>query len=627
MTSRDGFTRRSFLKCAGGGLLFSVLPLPALAAGRRGRGGGDGPISARVHIGSDGAVTAMAGKVEGGQGARTELTQAAAEELRLPPERVALILGDTDLVPDDGVTAGSRTTPSTVPAVRRGAAAARELLVTMAAARWGVDRSAVRVQDGKATAAGATGELTYADLAAEAAARPDGTTARAMQGAIPEGVALTPVGEWKTLGTAAPRPNGRDIVTGAHRYASDVLRPGMLYGKVLRPPSYGGRLKDVDVAAGKAPGVTVVRDGEFVGVAAPNMLAAERAVDALARTATWETTPLPPSTEIYDYLRQQARGVPQNPFADDVAGAAKSLRATYHTAYIAHAPMGTRAGLAEWDGGKLTVWLGTRNPFGCRSEIARAFGLRDDAVRVIVPDYGGGWGGNQPADAGLEAARIAKVAGAPVLVRWTRTEEFDWAYFRPAAVIDVEAGLDDAGKITSWFFVNINSGGSAVDTPYSIGRQRCQYVGSASPLRQGSYRALAATANNFAREAFMDELAGAAGVDPLQFRLAHLDNERILYRPADGGRPVRLGRGAPEEAARRRRGAGLRDREGLGRGGLRRGRGPAGQARGQARLRSLRVRRGAEPREPAQPVPGRRHHGPGRRAAGGDGVRHGAAPQ
>ncbi len=289
-----------------------------------------------------------------------------------------------------------------------------------------------------------------------------------------------------------------------------MLRPGMLYGKVLRPPAYNATLKDVDVSAGKAPGVTVVRDGGFVGVAAPDMLAAERAVDALSRTATWDVTPLPPSAGIYDYLRSHAQ-VPENPFAAELSSAAKSLRATYHAAYIAHAPLGTRAGLAEWDGGKLTVWLGTRNPFGCRSEIARAFGLSDDAVRVIVPDYGGGWGGNHPADAGLEAARIAKAVGAPVLVRWTRKEEFDCAYFRPAAVIDAEAGLDAAGRITSWHFVNINSGGSAVDTPYSIGRRRCQFVRSASPLRQGSYRALAATANNFAREAFMDELAGAAG--------------------------------------------------------------------------------------------------------------------
>ena len=171
--------------------------------------------------------------------------------------------------------------------------------------------------------------------------------------------------------------------------------------------------------------------------------------------------------------------------------------------------------------------MGTRNPFGCRSEIARALGLNDDAVRVIVPDYGGGWGGNHPADAGLEAARLAKAVGAPVMVRWTRQEEFTYAYFRPAAVIDIEAGLDAGGKLTSWFFVNINSGGAAINTPYRTGKQQCQSVGSDSPVHQGSYRALAATANNFAREAFMDELAEAAGSDPLQFRLAHLDDERL----------------------------------------------------------------------------------------------------
>jgi isoquinoline 1-oxidoreductase len=148
-------------------------------------------------------------------------------------------------------------------------------------------------------------------------------------------------------------------------------------------------------------------------------------------------------------------------------------------------------------------------------------------VRVLVPDYGGGFGGNHPAAAGLEAARISRKVGAPVKVKWTRTEEFTEAYFRPAAVIDAEASLDDDGNMTSWFFVNINSGRSAVDTPYRTGRDKCEYVGSPSPLSQGSYRALAATANNFAREAFMDELAGAAGRDPLEFRMAHLENERI----------------------------------------------------------------------------------------------------
>jgi len=519
-----GMTRRRFLKFAGAGLLITVLPLQALgqAIRRGGRGGGQSvSVAARIHIGQDGAITVMVGKVEGGQGARTELTQAAAEELGLPPDRVRLVMGDTDLVPDDGTTAGSGSTPRTVPSVRQGAAAARALLVAFAAKQWGVDPGAIEVRDGKAVHAGR--ELTYADLAADA------EQAKALQQPAPAGVLLTAVKEWKTLGQSVPRPNARDIVTGAHHYPSDMTLPGMLYGKTLRAPSYGAKLTNLDPAGAQAiPGAAFVRDGAYVGVAASTTFAAEKAVNALAQSATWETAPQPDSTAVFDYLRQHTRDpIPQNPYAADVAAAAKSLKQTYHVPYVQHAPLEPRSALAAWDGGKVTVWLTTQNPFGCRNEIARDLGLNTADVRVIVPDFGAGFGGRHTAEAGVEAARLARAAGKPVLVRWTRREEFTWAYFRPAAVMDIEAGLDAAGTITSWFHVNINSGGSALPTPYRIANAKTQFVGSDSPLRIGSYRALAATANNFAREAFMDELAAAAGRDPLEFRLAHLDNERL----------------------------------------------------------------------------------------------------
>ena len=520
-----GLTRRSFVKILGAGLLITVTPLPALGQQRRGgRGEGRGlSVAARVHIGKDGAITVMTGKVEGGQGARAELTQAAAEELRVPVSRIQLVMGDTALTPDDGITAGSRTTPSTVPAVRQGAAAARDLLVQLACQRWNVDRGAVEVREGKVLHAAGQRELTYADLAASE------DQAKAFQQAIPGNVAVTPVKEWKVLGTSVPRPNRRDLVTGAHRYPSDIVRPGMLYGKVLRPPSYGAKLTAVDLAPAKAmKGVVVLQDGSFVGVAAPTALAAEQALAAVARAASWEPAPHPSSQEVFDYLKQHARGgVPKNPFADEVAAAAKALHQTYHVAYVQHAPLEPRAAVAEWEGGKLTVWTGSQNPFGCHSEIARALGVANDRVRVIVPDFGSGFGGKHQADPGIEAARLAQAAGKPVRVRWTRQEEFTWAYFRPAAVIDIEASLDAKGMLTSWHYVNINSGGAAIDTPYRAGKARSQFVPSESPMRQGSYRALAATANNFAREAFMDELAAAAGRDPLEFRLAHLDNPRL----------------------------------------------------------------------------------------------------
>jgi isoquinoline 1-oxidoreductase len=520
-----GLKRRAFVQLLGAGLLVAVSAASALAQQRRGRGGGGGArnIAARVHLGKDGTITVMTGKVEAGQGARAELSEAAAEELRVPVSRIQLIMADTSLVPDDGITAGSGSTPRTVPAVRHGAAAARDALIAFAAQRWGVDRGSVQVQDGKAARASSQDTLSYADLAA------DETAAKALDGAIPSGVTFTPVAEWKVLGKPTTRPNARDIVTGAHPYPSDISRPWMLYGKVLRPPSYGAKLTSVDLAPAQAmKEVVAVRDDQFVGVAAPTSFLAAKALDALAKTAKWETAPHPSSKELFDYLKQHVPdGVPQNPFADELAQAKKTLRQTYQVAYVQHAPLEPRAAVAEWLEGKLTVWTGTQNPFGCRSELARAFHLGEDQVRVVVPDFGSGFGGKHTGEAGIEAARLAKAAGHPVSLRWTRREEFTWAYFRPAAVIEIEAGLDDKNRLTCWHFININAGGSGIETPYRAGKHQSQSVRSDAPLRQGSYRCLAATANHFARESFMDELAAAAGVDPLEFRLAHLDNPRL----------------------------------------------------------------------------------------------------
>jgi isoquinoline 1-oxidoreductase len=524
-------TRRGFLKVLGAGVVIAVFPLRALAQARRGgRGGnggggfggsGAGTIAARVHIGKDGAITVMTGKVEGGQGARAEISQAAAEELRVPLSRVRLIMADTSLVPDDGITAGSGTTPRTIPAVRQGCAAARELLAQAAAKKWGVEVAVVEVRDGKALEGSGKREMSYADLAAG--------DEKALDQAAPAGVTVTTVKEWKVMGLATPRPGGRDLVTGAHKYPSDTVRPGMLYGKVLRAPSYGAKLKSVDAAPAKAmKDVVVAQEGDFVGVAAPTSAAAEAALAALAKTASWEETSHYSSRELYDQLvKAVPGGMPKNPFAEQIASAGKSLHQVYHVPYIQHAPLEPRAALAEWEGDKLTVWVGTQNPFGARGEVAKAMGLAPEQVHLIVPDFGGGFGGKHSPDAHVEAARLAKAAGKPVLVRWTREEEFTWACFRPAAVIDIEASLDAKGQITSWHFLSVNPGGSGVGTPYRTGKAETKSLNSAPPLRQSSYRCLGATANNFARESFMDELAAAAGIDPLEFRLAHLDDARM----------------------------------------------------------------------------------------------------
>jgi CO/xanthine dehydrogenase Mo-binding subunit len=518
-----GLSRRSFVKVLGAGLLIAVsLPAIAQESGARGGGGGARNLGARIHLGKDGTITVLTGKVEGGQGARAELSQAAAEELGVPLGSVQLLMADTATVPDDGGTYGSGTTPRTVPSVRRGAAAARNLLAEFAAQQWKVERGTVVMRDGKIFDADGKRSLTYADLANSDDA------AKLFGQAVPADVELAPVNGWKVLGAPALRPNSRDIVTGAHKFPSDIARPGILYAKILRAPSYGAKLISIDLAPAKAlKDVVVVQDDQFVGVAAPNSSLAEVALNKISDTAKWDTAPHPSSKELFDYLKQNAQGgVPANPYAEEITGA-KTARAEYNVPYIQHTPLEPRAAVAEWNDGKLTVWTGSQNPFGVRTELARAFHLSQENVHVMIPDFGGGFGGKHSGECAIEAARLAQAAGKPVSLRWSREEEFTWAYFRPGGVIELEASLDAQGKITTWHFININSGAQGVETPYTIGKKNCHYVASKPPLRHGSYRGLAVTANNFAREVFMDEVAAVAGADPLEFRLAHLENPRL----------------------------------------------------------------------------------------------------
>jgi isoquinoline 1-oxidoreductase len=189
--------------------------------------------------------------------------------------------------------------------------------------------------------------------------------------------------------------------------------------------------------------------------------------------------------------------------------------------------MEPRAAAAQWDGDRLTVWTGTQRPSGVRDELAEAFSIPQERVRVIVPDTGGGFGGKHTGDAAVEAARLAKGAGKPVAVHWTREEEFTWAYFRPAALLELAAAFDGDGRVTAWDFANHNSGTAGIDCPYAFASKRIRFIPCESPLRTGSYRALAATANNFAREAFLDRLAAARKQDPLAFRLEYLGEGRL----------------------------------------------------------------------------------------------------
>jgi nicotinate dehydrogenase subunit B len=526
--------RRDFLRAAGGGILVLLVvgEADAQQPGRgRGRGFGGGPqdLAARLHIAEDGTVTVYTGKVEVGQNARTSLSQAVAEELRVPVASVHLVMADTALTPNDGGTSGSQTTPSTFPQLRRAAAAARDLLLDLAAEQAKVERSSLTVADGKVTHPPSGRSFSYGEL----------THGKKLTKTVTADVRLTPADEWKVIGTSVPKAEGRAIVTGKHRYASDVTRPGLLHGKVLRPAAFNASLASADLAGAKAlPGVVAVHDGDFVGVAAPNVALAEEALDAIR--AEWKTTPQPSDKDLFETLKKGGgegggfgggfggRGNQnQGSVAKGLADADHKLQATYTVAYIAHAPLEPRAAVAEWQDGKLTVWTGTQQPARVRSDLARAFNVAEERVRVIVPDTGSGYGGKHTGEAAVEAARLAKAADRPVKLVWTREEEFTWAYFRPAGVIELTAGVKKDGTITAWEAHNYNSGPSALPPPYEIAHLQTAFHGSRAPLRQGSYRALASTANIFARESHVDDLAHAVGIDPLEFRLKNLKDARL----------------------------------------------------------------------------------------------------
>src|SRR5436190_890032 len=511
------FDRRDFIKAFGLGIVFIVPAARVLSQqrgqGESGRGGANqslpSDIDAWIHIDEKGEVTAFTGKVEVGQNTRTTLTQSVADELHVPVGSVHLVMGDTDLTPFDMGTFGSRSTPTMVPQLRKAAAAAREMLISMAAEQLNVAPADLRIVDARFLNHDKSKTLTLAEVA----------KGRKLVKVIPDNITITQPKDWTVAGTSVTKVDARKYVNGTHQYTFDIKRDGMLYGKIVRPAAFNSTLVSVDTKASEAlPGVKVVTDGTFIGVVAPDQQTATRAANAIA--VDWKTPGQPSNKDLFDVLRQPptnqrggggegggAGNRPQGSIADGLAAADKKLEQTYTVQYIAHAPLEPRAAVAEWNGEKLTVWTGSQRPFGVRSELAEAFHLSEDKVRVIVPDTGSGYGGKHTGECAVEAARLAKAAGKPVKLTWTREEEFTWAYFRPAGVIDIKSGVNAEGKVLTWECDNYNSGPAAITTPYDVPHQRIQFHQSNSPLRQGSYRGLAATANHFARESHIDELA------------------------------------------------------------------------------------------------------------------------
>jgi isoquinoline 1-oxidoreductase len=452
-----------------------------------------------LHVNGVGDVTAFTGKVDVGQDNRTGLSAIVAEAAGVPLSSVRLVMGDTDVCPFDLGTFGSRSTADAGVLLRIAAAAARRELDA------GIEPEARRVET-----------VTRIETVRERAP-------------------LSP----SRIGAA-------DIVTGAWTFATDVSPPGLRHGARLRPPRIGARLLSLDTSRAEGiAGVTVVRDDDFVGVVAPDPAAAQRAIAEV--DAGWTFSDQPSEGELTGFLREHPAEIEgwggssleeEGDVEAALASASVRVDATYTTAYIAHAPLETRVAVATWEDDRVTVWTGTQVPFGVRRQVADALGVEETDVRIIVPATGGAFGGKHGVDAATEAAVLARATGHPVKVRWSRAEEFAHGYLRPAAVIEVRSGADRDGALRAWDFTNVNAGAAAIAPPYDVADLRLAFQPAESPLPQGSYRALAATANTFARESHIDEIADACGADPLELRLRNLSDERladVLRAAADRG--------------------------------------------------------------------------------------------
>jgi CO/xanthine dehydrogenase Mo-binding subunit/aerobic-type carbon monoxide dehydrogenase small subunit (CoxS/CutS family) len=540
--TRQDADQPSFFERLADGLVTVAAGDPPGPGGMNRPGWRTAPDDAWVHVGADGSVTAFTGKVEAGQGTRTALRLLVAEELAVPPGSVSVVMGSTDVSPFDMGTFGSRSMPYAAPPLRAAAAGAREVLRQAAAERFGLPATDLTVASGMVAGPDGAPSIGYGELL---------TGVRRVEKVPVSGPGsppLTPTSAWRSAGqplAAGPvvrAAGGAAVVTGAKRFPADLRAGGMLYGCVLRPPGYGATLRSADTSPAEAlPAVRVIRDGEFIGVVAATSAAARRAVEAIG--ADWDRPPQPGRAELADHLRSHPvdgegfaakfRHQQGDPGAALAAGPVR-LDAHYTAAYIAHVPLEPRSALAAWQDGHLMVQSGTSTPFRARRELAEALSMPEEHVHLSVPDYGGGFGGKHGSVVAVEAARLARAAGCPVKVQWSRREEFQWGYLRPSALIDISASADAAGTLTGWSHLNINSGAVGIASPYRIPHQRLVYQPADSPLPQGSYRALAATANHFARESAMDELAHAAGADPLEFRLRHLDDGRLadVFRAA-----------------------------------------------------------------------------------------------
>ena len=506
-------------------------------------------VDSFLAIDKSGKVTAYAGKVDLGTGVYTALKQIVADELDVPMNRIELIQGDTLLTPDQGKTWASISIQIGGMQLRQAAAAARAALVDQAAKTLGVPDAQLAVADGVISGGGK--KVSYAELI--------GGKSFSIKLDPKQPVKEKDPKNYKLVGKPVARLDIPDKLTGKFTYMQDFRVPGMLHGRVVRPPAIGAKLESVDESLIKnVPGIVkVVRDGDFLGVVAVSEWAAIRGARELK--ATWsKAETLPDQDKLWDYVRSTK--VVKDEVTSNVGNTseamgkddAKTLKATYDFAIHTHGSIGPSCAVAEFKDGKLTSWSASQATHALRGQLAQMFALAPENVRCIYVDGAGCYGRNGHEDAAADAALLAKAVGKPVRVQWSRADEHGWDPKGPPTLIDLRAAMDAAGNVTAWeseFFVP--QAGPGLDVPLTAAtlagmpQLPVPFPGNihqdsaipykfasvktivrrleTTPLRPSWIRTPGRMQNTYANESFIDELAAAADMDPLDFRIKYLD--------------------------------------------------------------------------------------------------------
>jgi isoquinoline 1-oxidoreductase len=523
--------RRDFLKYLGGGILIIFTPLEACKSGSE-----TAPVSrtlpkdfnAFLHIAQDGLVTCFVGKIEMGQGVITALAQIAAEELDVPLDRVKMVMGDTELCPYDEGTWGSLTVREFGPKLREAAAEARDVLVLLASEHLKLPASQLQAVDGVVyDKSDKSRSVTYASLA----------KGQKIEKHLTGAPRLKTPSEFKTIGKSHKRLDSLEKVTGEARYTGDIKLEGMLHTRIVRPASFGAKLVSADTSeAEKIEGIQVIRDGDLIALLHENRDKVDEAIVRVKAEFTPVEINVNDRTIPEHYLKTATGANVTNSKGDINAGrklAAVITESDFFDGYVAHSPIEPHTAAAIREGDKLTVWASAQPPFLTRDEISESLGIPAEKVRVIVPFVGGGFGGKIYNPQAIEAARIAWVSGKPVMLAYTREEEFIYDYLRPAGLVKVSSGTDKDGKITFWDYRVYCAGDRGAETLYDVPHQKLTTYDQAGdgpqvhPFATGAWRAPGASNNVHAREMQICIMAAKAGMDQMEFRMKNLADERM----------------------------------------------------------------------------------------------------